>query len=905
MLKRKVGWVLAGLLFLLLVTNRALINFYVNFIWFKTLNYLPVFTKIFFTRIEIALLFSLLFFFPLYLNLLLAARLSPSSDQDFLERFQIPPELYQLRNLLKILTEPRFLLFFSLFIGFLVGISQMNRWGTVLSYFNRVNVGIADPIFQKDIGFYLFSLPFFSFIQNWLSGSIFFIILLTLAFYGFKGAIKMEFSRLRVEQYVKNHILILIAVFILLKAWQYRLNIYGLLFSSQGVVFGAGYADIHARLIALKVLSVLSILCAVSIFTFLRQRTIKPALYGIGALIGVSLIMQAIYPAILQKTVVEPNEVLKESPYIEHNIKYTTLAYGLTKIKERKFPLKETLTIKEVERNKAIIKNIRLWDPRPLKATYRQLQGLRLYYDFPNVDIDRYEINGEYRQVFLSARELNQSKIPQKARTWINERMKYTHGYGVVLSPVGEVTREGFPSLLIKDIPPVSESDLKLKQPEIYYGELTDNYCIVKTKTKEFDYPKGDKNIYTFYEGAGGTPISSTLRRLLLSLKYLDFKMLLTRNITSESRIMLYRNIRERCQKIAPFLHYDQDPYIVISSEGKLFWILDAYTVTNMYPYATPYQKSFNYIRNSVKIIIDTYHGDVSFYVLDNEDPLIKVYQKIFPTLFKPFAQMPLDLKKHIRYPETLFKIQAEIYRTYHMRNPEVFYNKEDYWDIPREIYSRSEQPMEPYYMILKIEEKEEFFLLLPFTPTGKNNMIAWLAAACDGENYGNLLLYKFPKDKLVYGPMQIEARIDQNPTISEQLTLWGQRGSSVIRGNLLVIPIEQSILYVEPLYLKAEQGELPEFKRIILGQGNRVVMGERLDDTLSNLLAGTFRIAETPRKEEPTLPTGRQVSALVRQALHYYQSGVESLKKGDWAKYGETQKLLQQTLQEIEKRTY
>ena len=871
MLKRKIGLVLAGLVFLLLLSNKGLISFYVNFIWFKSLDYLPVFTRVFFARIEIALLFSLLFFFLLYLNLFLASRSSPSSEQDFFERFQIqlPPELDQLRNLFKILTRPRFLLFFSLFIGLLVGISQINRWEIVLAYFNRVNEGIADPIFKKDIGFYLFSLPFFSFIQKWLSGSILFIIFLTTAFYGLRGGIRMEISGLRIEQYVKKHILALIAVFILLKGWQYRLNLYELLFSPQGVVFGAGYADIHARLIALKVLSILSILCAVSIFIFLRQRTIKPALYGIGALIGVSLILQGIYPAILQKMVVEPNEISKESPYIEHNIKYTSIAYGLTKIKEREFPLKETLSIKAIERNKAIIKNIRLWDPRPLKATYRQLQGLRLYYDFPGVDVDRYEINGEYRQVFLSAREMNQSRIPQKAKTWINERMKYTHGYGVALSPVGEVTREGFPNFLIKDIPPVSESNLKLKRPEIYYGELTDDYCLVKTKTREFDYPKGDKNVYTFYEGAGGIPISSGLRKILLSLKFLDLKMFLTRNITSESRIMLYRNIRERCQKIAPFLHYDQDPYVVISSEGRLFWILDAYTISKMYPYATPYRKSFNYIRNSVKVIVDAYNGDVAFYVLDNEDPLIKVYQKIFPTLFKPFAQMPDDLKKHIRYPETLFKIQAEIYRTYHMRNPEVFYNKEDYWDIPREIYATSEQQMEPYYMILKLEEKEEFFLLLPFTPVGKNNMIAWLAAACDGENYGNLLLYKFPKDKLVYGPMQIEARIDQNPTISEQLTLWGQGGSSVIRGNLLVIPIEQSILYVEPLYLKAEQGELPEFKRVILGQGNRVIMGERLDDTLSNLLTGTFKLQSPSPLRGRTEEGGIEpTSALVRRGL-------------------------------------
>ncbi|MBA7544470.1 hypothetical protein ES705_36826 [subsurface metagenome] len=616
-------------------------------------------------------------------------------------------------------------------------------------------------------------------------------------------------------------------------------------------------------------------------------------------LVGVSILLGGIYPTIIQSAVVLPNEGTKERPYILNNIEATRVAYGLDKIREEEFPVKEEISFEDIEKNEDTIRNIRLWDWRPIKQTLKQIQAIRLYYDFDSVDVDRYYFNGNYQQVMVSPRELDKDKIPEQAKTWVNETLTYTHGYGVVVNPVNKISGEGLPELLIKDIPPVSSVNLTITRPEIYYGEITKGYVIVKTKAKEFDYPKGDENVYSTYAGNGGIPVSSLWRRILFSIKYSNMQILLTTNFTSESRIMINRNIQERVNKVAPFLGYDKDPYMVISKEGKLFWIQDAYTISSSYPYSTPVKGGyFNYIRNSVKVVIDAYNGTIDFYVIDQKDPVVKVYQNIFPQLFKNFDQMSEDLKEHIRYPKDLFQVQAELYSTYHMMDPDVFYNKEDYWNTPNEIYAENEIRMEPYYIVTKLpgHEREEFILMTPFTPSTKNNMIAWLAAKNDQPEYGNLVVYKFPKEKLIFGPMQIEARIDQDSEISQQLTLWGQKGSTVIRGNLLVIPIEESIIYVEPLYLRAETGEIPELKRVIVSNGSDVVIGNNLEDALEKLFARTFGEREiVVTGEEKTLKD------LIKEAAGYYESAQNFAREGNWSKYGEELQKLEQTLKLLE----
>jgi uncharacterized membrane protein (UPF0182 family) len=644
----------------------------------------------------------------------------------------------------------------------------------------------------------------------------------------------------------------------------------------------------------------LAVVAALFIFYIFRSDWRIPVA-GIGAYFVVAVVMGGIYPAIVQNLQVNPSEISLEAPYIKNGIKFTRIGYGLDKIEEKEFAADETLTARDLRRNALTVSNIRLWDNRPLIKTYRQLQGIRLYYDFTDVDIDRYRINGKYQQVMLSARELKVGKVSEKAQTWVNQHLKFTHGYGVCMSPVNKQTPEGLPDLIIKDIPPETKTNLKITRPEIYYGEETNNYVLVNTTEKEFDYPKGNKNVYANYKGKGGVQISSLLRRLAFTITFSDLKILLTDYITNDSRIMFDRNIHRRVRKVAPFFKYDRDPYMVIS-EGKQFWIQDAYTTSDLFPYSDPtgsgYNR-FNYIRNSVKIVIDAYNGDMDFYVIDEKDPIVKTYQKIYPALFKPLAEMPKDLQKHMRYPYDLFMVQVHKYASFHIQDPQVFYNQEDLWHTPNEIYSSKEQPMDGYYIIMKLpeEKKEEFLLMLPFTPQNKDNMIAWLAARSDMPNYGKLIVYRFPKDKLVYGPMQIEARIDQQTEISQQFTLWGQGGSRVIRGDLLAIPIEQSILYVEPIYLEASTGEIPELKRVIVSYGKNVVMRETLDQALSDVFSG-----RVTARRRATVSTGLNTRQLAQKAMRLYNEAYSQLRQGNLARFDEKLREMRQVLQNMAK---
>ena len=896
---KNLKWIIIGVILLVVIIVGAIASVYIDLIWFKSVQYVAVFWKILLTKGVVMLFFAAAFFILSFINLSFARRFAPEFQVEISQDEFEKPEIQLYKSLQNIQINKKFVLWFSLIIALFMGFSEGASWEKILIYFNRTSFGTADPIFNRDIGFYMFSLPFWEFVRNWLSFALTLITVVVAAIYIIKRAVKYEYKKLIIETPVKVHLSLLIGFILILKSWQYWLNAFKILYSTRAVIFGAGYADVHATLFALRVLMVLSLVCAALFFVTARKQNWKLPALGLAVLVGVSVLLGGIYPTIIQSAVVLPNEGTKERPYILNNIEATRVAYGLDKIREEEFPVKEEISFEDIEKNEDTIRNIRLWDWRPIKQTLKQIQAIRLYYDFNSVDVDRYYFNGNYQQVMVSPRELDKDKIPEQARTWVNEVLTYTHGYGVVVNPVNKISGEGLPYLLIKDIPPVSSVNLDITRPEIYYGEITKGYVIVKTKAKEFDYPKGDENVYSTYAGNGGMPVSSLWRRILFSIKYSNPQILLTTNLTPESRIMINRNIQERVKKVAPFLSYDKDPYMVISKEGKLFWIQDAYTISSNYPYSTPVKGGyFNYIRNSVKVVIDAYNGTMDFYIIDQKDPVVEVYKNIFPQLFKNFDQMPEDLKEHIRYPKDLFQVQAELYSTYHMMDPDVFYNKEDYWDIPNELYGEDEIKMEPYYIITKLpgHEREEFILMTPFTPSTKNNMIAWLAAKNDQPEYGDLVVYKFPKEKLIFGPMQIEARIDQNSEISQQLTLWGQKGSTVIRGNLLVIPIEESIIYVEPLYLRAETGEIPELKRVIISNGSDVVMGNNLEEALEKLFARSFGEREiVVTGEEKTLKD------LIKEAAGFYESAQEFSREGNWSKYGEELQKLEQTLKLLE----
>ncbi|MCX8026223.1 MAG: UPF0182 family protein, partial [Thermodesulfovibrionales bacterium] len=568
-------------------------------------------------------------------------------------------------------------------------------------------------------------------------------------------------------------------------------------------------------------------------------------------------------------------------------------AYDLDRIEVIPFDVDYNLKASDIERNEATIKNIRLWDHSPLLRTYSQLQQIRTYYRFADVDNDRYTIGGKYMQVMLSPRELSYSDLPSKS--WINERLIFTHGNGITMGPVSRISKEGLPEFFIKDIPPVSNTDIKVTRPEIYYGELSNDYVIVGTKVPEFSYPTSTDNVYTTYKGKGGVPIDSFVRRILFSMRFQTEKILLSTDITDKSRILFYRNVSLRAKKLMPFLMLDKDPYIVVNKEGKLLWMIDAYTVSNRFPYSKALSKGINYIRNSVKVVIDAYDGTVTYYISDASDVMIKVYSRIFPDAFKPLKEMPKDLLEHVRYPQMLLQVQAQMYSAFHMTDAKVFYNKENLWEIP----SFGEKQMEPYYTIMKLpgEKKEEYILLLPYVPAKRDNLAAWLAARCDGEKYGKLIVYTFPRDRLVYGPKQVDARINQDAYISQQLTLWGQRGSQVIRGSLLVIPIERSLLYVQPLYLSAaDKVGLPELRRVIVSYENEVVMEEDLESALIRLFGGRRQASPQPQQVE----TRMSVAELSKEALRLYERAVEQQRQGNWAGYGEELKKLEQVLRRM-----
>ncbi|MBZ0170647.1 hypothetical protein MELA_01414 [Candidatus Methylomirabilis lanthanidiphila] len=866
---------------------------YSDWLWFEEVKLPKVFLTVLTTQLTLAVAFGLIFAILVYVNLYMASRLTTTDVLlEVEDRFGLPSRL---------VIEPYFrpLLIPGAFgLGVLSAFRASAAWEHYIRFANAQPFGIADPIFQEDVGFYVFKLPFLSFLYSWLITSVVLILLLTAVTYLLFRGIQITARGPIIARPARTHLLVLAALLFLIKAVGYRLDTYQLLYAPGGMVFGAGYSAINANLPALNFLTTLAIFVALLCLAQIFYHGWKLVLVGLGMLVVGSVIGLGLYPGFIQRFRVVPNEIVAESPYITHNIQFTRQAYGLDRIEEREFPAEETLTREELRRNDLTIKNIRLWDHRPLLTTYGQLQEIRTYYKFMDVDNDRYLIDGEYRQVMLSAREMSYQHLP--GRSWINEHLIFTHGYGVVFGPVNRITPEGLPEFLIKDIPPVSTTPIKVTRPEIYFGEVANDYVIVKTQAQELDYPSGDKNVYSTYTGEGGVPLTSLGRKLLFATRFGTLKFLLSKDLTSDSRIMYHRQISERVKKAAPFLTFDRDAYLVIARDGRLFWIIDAYTTSDMYPYSEPIRGVGNYIRNSVKAVVDAYNGSVSFYMADPTDPVIKAYDRAFPGLFQPLEAMPDDLKAHLRYPQGMFNVQARLYSTYHMRDPQVFYNKEDLWSIPAE--------MEPYYTIMRLpdETKEEFILLLPFTPNKKDNMIAWLAARSDPPHYGKLTAFNFPKAKLVYGPRQINARIDQDSFISQQLSLWSQRGSTVIRGSMLAIPIERSLLYVQPLYLAAEKGSLPELKRIIVAHGNQIAMEENLESALARVFGGAVR-----GSVEARIPSGAgappaidsSLKALAARASDHFTRAQELLRQGNFAGYGEEVKRLESALKELRTR--
>ncbi|MGA1796168.1 MAG: UPF0182 family protein [bacterium] len=916
--------------FIAVISIITLSDFYGELLWFRSLNYTPVFWTVFLAKGLLWVLFGTLFILIAGLNIYLARKLGPPK-----EHWNLSYRTEDLNTIKSVPIEPervnRYLTLACVLLGIAMGAwPAIRKWDAFLRFWRRTPFALLDPIFSKDVGFFVFAYPVHLFVQQWLLIAVLIITLMVGVVYLKDKALNLRRGAFLFTRRAKVHLSVLAGFILLLIAWDRRLQSLALVYSDRGVTFGAGYTDMKAQLIAYWIIICIALVCAVIFWINSPARGWKWPLIGLGALVALSILVSELTPWAVQKFIVEPSELTRERPYLQHNIRYTRLGYDLDRIEERDFTASTNLTFEDILNNAPTIKNVKIWDKTPLRQTYKELQEIRLYYKFVEVDEDRYTISNEKTQVMLSVRELDQGNLPLEARTFENRYCKYTHGYGLCMSPVNSMTENGLPNFIIKDIPPVTETMLAITRPEIYYGERVSDVVIVNSKSKEFDYPKGDINIYTRYEGSGGVPIGSLFRRLVFSIKFFEPKILFTGYTTPQSRIMFHRRVRDRVRALAPFLTYDRDPYPVISKTGGIVWIQDAYTTTDKYPYSERYdmaadigssgqaaqgiftgrqprKKIINYIRNSVKVVIDAYTGETTFYIVDEEDPVVRTYRRIFPGLFKSFDAMPEDLRAHIRYPRDLFEIQARMYQAYHMKDAQVYYNKEDLWDLPlqKNLSGNTRFPMKGYYLTMRLPEsaQEEFLLMVPFTPDNKSNMIAWMCAQCDGPDYGKLLVYQCPKEKLIYGPRQVDARIDQQTKIAREMTLWGQFGSDVVRGDLLVIPIEDSILYVEPVYLMAaDKSNLPELKRVIVAYGEKVEMGKTLSSAMEKIFDiqdnGLSSSLDTEADHSGT--DEESVADIARKVTRYYEAAQGCIQKGAWAEYGRYQERLDEAIQEL-----
>jgi len=888
----------------IVVLGPTLALLFTDYLWFESLDLTSVFTTLLSTKVILWLIGGIVFFLILAINLRVAGKSLPQyfvGPEDEVVFFKNPA-----------LQKYARLIFYG--AAGLISLGAASAFSsqamTFLSAFNAEKFGSIDPIFGNDISFYVFSLP-----------------AVTSVFYALNGAIAFAEGARQFAPFVLRHLKVLGGLLVIVAGIGVYLFRFSLLNSNTGVVDGAGYADISATLPIMNALFVAMILAGIALLLeVLLKRSLRVPV--LGGIVGLLVLASIVYPSLLQQFRVLPNELDLERPYLARSIEFTREAYDIEKVEPINFSAADTLEPADLIENESTIKNIRLWDWRPLLRTYGQIQEIRTYYQFADVDVDRYQLGDEQQQLMIAARELSVDQLEENARTWVNEHQVFLHGYGVVANKVNEVAGQGLPNLLLKDIPPKTDvPELAIERPEIYFGELSSDYGIVRSNEQEFDYPGTEGNVFTDYEGEGGVSVSPLFNRIAYALRFSAVNIVLG-GVNSESKILINRNIIERARAIAPFLLYDQDPYVVIS-EGRIYWIIDAYTVSDQYPYSQS-TSGINYIRNSVKVVIDAYNGTPTFFLSEDEDPIIQTYVNIFPDLFTPIDEMSEDLRSHTRYPVDMFNVQSEIFATYHMDDPQVFYNREDQWVFPNELLSAEEVRVEPYYVTMRLpgESTDEFALIQPFNPRNKNNLNSLLVARNDGDNYGKLMLLNFPKDRLVYGTMQMESLINQDPEISAQLSLWNQEGSRAIRGNLLVVPIEDSLLYVEPLYLEAETSELPELKRVIVGFKGRVVMEPSLDKALEMIfkevdttpavapedLTGDVVVDVEPSGPAPSAPadsttqdtnTGAgTLSELISQAENHYQAAVNAQRDGDWSTYGQELSQLEDVLAQMAEAT-
>jgi uncharacterized membrane protein (UPF0182 family) len=956
--RRRIVWaVIVAVVVLVLAFAGRILGMYVDWLWFGEVG----FRGVFWTRIWAQLLLGLagfaIFFVIIWVNVELARRLAPDFRAD-VDGTLLEPRSPKVRRWVGIGG-----VVVCVVVAFFAAISASASWQKVLLYFNQASWDKKDPIFGHDISFYVFSVPFWQGVLGYVMAALIAALVLTAIVHLIMGGIELRqtggrgpqpageqgdpgspFARaqkaaapqlpqidLKLGGRAVAHLSALLAAIFVVTAVGQLFRGWNLLYSTAGAVFGAGYTDVHIRLpLTYATMGIALVLAAVLIWNVRRRRQWWPL--AIAVWVVALIVLRGVVPAVYQSLIVNPNQLSKEKQYIAYNLDWTRAAYGLNEIQQTPLATKEALTPQKLSDNSATLRNIRLWDPNTLVTSYRQLQELRKYYTFLDADVDRYTVNGVYRQTMLSPRELNMDELPQQ---WVNQHITYTHGFGVAVSAVNQVTADGSPDFLVQDIPPVSSApSLQIEQPRIYFGELGTEYSLVNTSQAEFDYPGATGDVYTKgYSGSGGVPISPVLNRLAFSVKFGTIKFFTTSAIENDSKIIFRNNIRERIQIAAPFLSLDPDPYMVVAG-GKLYWVQDAYTRTTLYPYSTP-ESGSNYIRNSVKIVVDAYNGSMKFYVWDEEDPLLKAWAAIYPDLFTPRSEVPQELLDHVRYPEGLFDIQAEVWSTYHVDGPEILYNKGDQWQVPDNVALSGPGPMQAYYVIMRLpgETKEEFLLMLPFVPTGRQNMISWLGARSDVPEYGKSLNFIFSKSTTVFGPSQVEAAVNQDPEISSQRTLWGQQGSQVIMGNLLVVPIEDSLLYVQPLYLQSDQTQLPQLKRVIVfyrapamtavgaatGSAKQVVA---MEPTLGEALVAAFGESfssgsasgggqvngggTTGGTTGGGTGTGgglsTQARALITRANAEFSAAQKALKAGDFAEYGRRIKALQQALTELQR---
>jgi uncharacterized membrane protein (UPF0182 family) len=884
-------YIALAILIVVLIAFGSLAGYLSDWLWFSEVGYTGVFLTSLSWRATLFVLGALLAYAVLGLNIRIATARPGNAPALYIPRVNRPPlDLGQ--------QLPRLLHLGALVVALAVAAWSSGQWLRVLKALHGVAVGRSDPLFGRDIGYYLFQLP--------AIGSLLGLLLLLTALalaavaltYALRGRLGLQPRSPPADAAAQLHLGVLIALLFVLVALRLRIvGVAQLLYSTTGPLVGASYTDVHVTLPALNVSAVVALLCAaLVIYGATRRQLWRWAGIAVAAYAVVGVLGRGVLPAAVQRLEVAPNELTKEAPYLKDHIAATRAAWGIEHVQTRALSGEATLTMADIRANAPTIANVRLWERDLLQQTLKQLQEIRTYYDFVSVYDDRYQIEGKYRQVHLSARELNSGSLP--TRTFINQRLTFTHGMGVAMAPVNQVTEEGLPVLFIKDLPPVSTVGIKLTRPEIYYGQLTDDYVFVHTAQKEFDYPAGEENKYGSYAGAGGVPVGSLWRRALYAWQFGSMQILFSNDIVGAARVMYHRDIMERATTALPFLQFDSEPYLVISDAGRLVWVLDAYTMSDRYPYSQPVG-DVNYARNSVKVTIDAYDGAITAYVMDPKDPVLRTYAAIFPGIFQPLATMPADIRRHLRYPGQLFSVQASLQATYHMDEPDAFYHREDQWQIPTPGERGGKAAPFMRHIILRLpgEPQEEFIYMTPFTPRGKDNLAAWMVARMDGAHYGELMVYRFPKQSLVYGPGQIVNRINQDTDISRQVTLWDQRGSEVIRGELLVIPIEESLIYVQPLFLRASGGSIPELKRVIVASGNRVVMGTTLDEALQAMFgSGAAASAASPAPSAgggAAAPGGAapapqgDLRALISQAQQHYERALAAQREGNWAEYG------------------